>query len=186
MKKAGSHRLFLAAIGISLLLHGAILFASYRKIDLLRVPIPLHISIRTHEVLPYVNTPSEITRVKRSPSKSDEGTTIATTAHPASFIEDSESSALRYTDMIRQKIYSVLTYPPKAREDGIEGRTVIRYSLNKNGELLSAEVVRSSGFAILDDEALRAIHRASPFPKIPASFNKSQLTLIHGLTFELK
>ena len=49
---------------------------------------------------------------------------------------------------------------------GMQGRrheTVVRITIDRGGNLVQAHLVHSSGFAYLDDEALRAFHRAQPF-----------------------
>lgn len=46
--------------------------------------------------------------------------------------------------------------------------TEVRFSIGRNGDLLSAEVHRSSGNRKADAEAIAAIRRAAPFPKRPA------------------
>lgn len=46
--------------------------------------------------------------------------------------------------------------------------TEVRFFLNRNGDLLSAEVHRASGNRKADAEAIAAIRRAAPFPKRPA------------------
>ncbi len=48
-------------------------------------------------------------------------------------------------------------YPEKEMEDGIEGETLVYYVVNKEGLVESVKVVRSSGNANLDAEALRLV-----------------------------
>jgi periplasmic protein TonB len=52
-------------------------------------------------------------------------------------------------------------YPPEAVARGLEGETILMLTYDAEGALLDAKVARSSGHAILDAAALRAI-RASP------------------------
>lgn len=186
MKIVRNNACFYRALAFSVLLHGAFLFASYTKTDFLQEPERINISLRTNELLPHVTAPSEKTQVKNSQAKNLKASgTIA--ASPQAFSpEDKENTMLRYTDMIRQRIQESIIYPHQARKDGIEGRPYVRFSINTAGEVTSLELVRSSGYAILDEEALSAIRRASPFPKIPESLNKQSLTYIQGLGFVLK
>lgn len=50
-------------------------------------------------------------------------------------------------------------YPAKARERRWEGTVVLEFKIAKDGSCADARVVESSGFAILDREALRAIEK---------------------------
>ena len=52
-------------------------------------------------------------------------------------------------------------YPLEAVAKGIEGETILLLRYNTDGTLLDAKIARSSGHAILDQAALRAV-RAAP------------------------
>ncbi|MEJ5363410.1 MAG: energy transducer TonB [Spirochaetota bacterium] len=146
----------------------------------------LNVTMHTYTILPHVENPDTATRLKNNPGKPvKEHGGIMASQYMASN-EDSLDITMRYTDMIRQRIQEVLVYPATARKDGIEGKTYIKFTIDKNGNLLSAILVRSSGSALLDDAALVAIHSASPFPPIPDTIGKERMTFVQGLTFTLK
>ncbi|MBO4621383.1 MAG: energy transducer TonB [Paludibacteraceae bacterium] len=48
-------------------------------------------------------------------------------------------------------------YPVIAQENGIQGRVICQFVVNKNGSIVDVEVVRSGGDASLDKEAVRVI-----------------------------
>ena len=48
-------------------------------------------------------------------------------------------------------------YPVIAQENGIQGRVICQFVVNKDGAIVDIEVVRSSGDASLDKEAVRVI-----------------------------
>lgn len=50
-------------------------------------------------------------------------------------------------------------YPALARRHGIEGRVLVQASVLRSGQLDEVRVIRSSGFAVLDEAALRAGRR---------------------------
>ncbi|MFT3968463.1 MAG: energy transducer TonB [Sphingobium sp.] len=58
-------------------------------------------------------------------------------------------------------------YPATARARREEGIAYVTFRMNRAGSILSAEVVRSSGSALLDRAALDTLKRAQPLPKIP-------------------
>ena len=45
-------------------------------------------------------------------------------------------------------------YPPEAREEGMEGTSIIWLRVSPQGEVLEAKVDKSSGFKVLDEAAL--------------------------------
>ncbi len=51
-------------------------------------------------------------------------------------------------------------YPRSARRLGLEGTVRILVSLDQNGKVISARVVSSSGYGMLDESALKAIRAA--------------------------
>lgn len=48
-------------------------------------------------------------------------------------------------------------YPVIAQENGIQGRVICQFTVNKDGAIVDVEVVRSGGDASLDKEAVRVI-----------------------------
>jgi protein TonB len=53
---------------------------------------------------------------------------------------------------------------PRSRQSGT---VLVRFTVGPKGQLLSREVEKSSGSKLLDDAALAALDRASPFPPMP-------------------
>jgi protein TonB len=59
-------------------------------------------------------------------------------------------------------------YPPAAQARGETGVVQIAFSIDRQGRVLSSQVVRSSGHPALDQETLATLRRAQPFPSPPA------------------
>ena len=83
---------------------------------------------------------------------------------------------------LKRKIELVWEYPYKARRTGVQGRLLMRFVINQDGSLAEVTILRSSGVALLDHEAVRAIRDASPFPPLPERMNTERLTVT--ATFE--
>ncbi len=83
---------------------------------------------------------------------------------------------------LKRKIELVWEYPYQARRTGAQGRLLIRFVINQDGSLAEVTILRSSGVALLDHEAVRAIRDASPFPPLPERMNTKHLTVT--ATFE--
>jgi TonB family protein len=58
-------------------------------------------------------------------------------------------------------------YPPEAASRREHGVAQVFFSIDRQGRLLESRVVRPSGVAVLDDEALALLKRAEPFPPPP-------------------
>lgn len=58
-------------------------------------------------------------------------------------------------------------YPSRAKRRREEGVAYVRFSIDANGNVLSARLTRSSGFPDLDAEVVAMVTRASPVPAPP-------------------
>jgi protein TonB len=65
---------------------------------------------------------------------------------------------------IRKRIERALRYPRKAQRAGMAGRTLVRFMICDDGRVQQLEVVESSGYPLLDRNALKTVRRAAPFP----------------------
>ncbi len=65
---------------------------------------------------------------------------------------------------IRRQIARVWTYPDAARRDGLEGRVELRFRVAADGSAETVEILKSSGHTVLDDDLVRTVHRAGPYP----------------------
>lgn len=74
-------------------------------------------------------------------------------------------------------------YPPEARSRRLEGVALIRFSMNRQGQVLSASLAQTSGHAVLDREALGLLRRAQPLPAPPAEIVGDTLTLTVPVEF---
>lgn len=69
-------------------------------------------------------------------------------------------------------------FPARARAAREQGTVYIRFRMNRTGSVLTASVLRSSGFTTLDQAALDTLKRAQPLPAIPENRpNEIELTI---------
>ena len=83
-------------------------------------------------------------------------------------LDDRQPDYLPYLERLKRRVYDVWSYPKEAGEVGLGGEVQLIFTLNKGGTLTSLRLVQSSGFPVLDNEAMRAIRVAAPFdPFLP-------------------
>ena len=70
---------------------------------------------------------------------------------------------------INRHIRNNLVYPAQARRAGQSGTVIIEFTIQMDGRARDINVTGSSGFDILDNGAIRAVEKASPFPSPPKS-----------------
>jgi protein TonB len=74
-----------------------------------------------------------------------------------------------YLGYIRDGVGRHRRYPELAQNLGLEGDVEVRVFVNPDGTLARPPMLAaSSGHDILDQEALRMVMRAAPFPSLPA------------------
>jgi protein TonB len=82
-------------------------------------------------------------------------------------LNTSDPVYVTYFTKIKQLIESHWEYPEAALRYGLQGRLALQFMIGANGQLEQLQLVRSSGSQVLDEEAVRAIKAAAPFPPIP-------------------
>lgn len=88
-----------------------------------------------------------------------------------------------YFNRIKQLIESQWDYPELALRYGLQGRLSLEFTIGSNGQLERLRLIRSSGSQLLDEEALRAIKAASPFPPIPPWVKPNPLSISASMEY---
>jgi TonB family protein len=88
-----------------------------------------------------------------------------------------EIQYISYFASIKRKIELVWQYPYDAAVAGIQGECMIDFVIGRDGKLESVELIRGSGYKVLDDEAIRSVRKASPFDPIPADYKIPRLEI---------
>jgi protein TonB len=76
-------------------------------------------------------------------------------------------------------------YPSSAQFRRQQGVVYLRFSMDRHGNVVSAVIDKSSGFDILDAEALALIHRAAPLPPPPPEVDGDPIELVVPIQFFL-
>lgn len=90
---------------------------------------------------------------------------------PGSSLSSTESAKDIYLKdhfgYIRDTIMKNLSYPSSARRMGWEGKVLVSFIINNDGFVSDIKIVESSGFGVLDRNAVETVKKSSPFPKPP-------------------
>jgi periplasmic protein TonB len=89
------------------------------------------------------------------------------------------------TELVR-RLEQYKRYPGDAQSRGVEGVVMLSFSVDRNGRVLSREIVRSSGHPELDKEVVSMIERAQPLPPFPPSMPQEKLDLTVPIRFSLR
>ncbi|MBT9146887.1 MAG: hypothetical protein DDT32_00634 [Syntrophomonadaceae bacterium] len=100
-------------------------------------------------------------------------------------VDPAREAMLRYQDMVKQRIESQRRYPSWAKKQGWEGGVYLTFVVISCGQARDVKIVQSSGFDILDKEAVSTIKRAGPFPPLPETILFKWVEMEVNLVFAL-
>jgi protein TonB len=92
----------------------------------------------------------------------------------------------RYAAQIAAALRTRLRYPDAARAQGMTGVATVRFTMHRSGQVVSASLVRGTGYAPLDQAALATAAAGTSLPAAPDAVPQRQLTFVVPLRFNLR
>ncbi|MDR0356052.1 MAG: energy transducer TonB [Deltaproteobacteria bacterium] len=84
-------------------------------------------------------------------------------------------------EYIKKRIRQKLVYSPQAKRMGIQGTVTVAFVIQNDGRARNVSVAKSSGNDSLDESAVQAVEKASPFPPPPEAAR-----IVVPISFSLK
>ena len=81
-----------------------------------------------------------------------------------------------YENALRTHLNARQVYPRSALRRHIQGRPEVRFTVARDGSLVDAGLQAGSGYAVLDQAALRLVRDAAPYPPFPAELSGDRRT----------
>jgi protein TonB len=91
-----------------------------------------------------------------------------------------------YKSAVQRRLERNKKYPPMARNNRIQGIVYVTFTINKSGQVVNSHIVNSSGYPVLDDEAMALLRRVNPLPSIPDEVRANVVTLTAPLQFRMR
>jgi len=184
-----STRRLLILLGISLLLHGVLLFHWQTSNQVLEFDYQLQnltLNLEPIEVLGQqqaqkkeVNKPNPQPANIPKPVPDKSATTLRSTPQQtASKTNTSSMNRARILSQIRHNLSQYFYYPQHARRKGMQGTVLLSFEISGQGTVHDIRVVKSSGYAILDLAAQDAMQRLDKLSWYAA--------LMHGKDMDLE
>ena len=76
-------------------------------------------------------------------------------------------------------------YPRIAQLRGWQGTAQVQLFVSSTGRMVDAIILRSSGFEVLDDQALEMVRQAAPLPQPPEALRGREFTVMVPIVFKL-
>lgn len=83
------------------------------------------------------------------------------------------------------RIAEAIRYPVEARLNQWQGKVIVKVVIAQNGEIESVTIVQSSGYEVLDQEALALLRRLSPLT-LNRPLGKERIPLQVPIRYSLK
>lgn len=112
-----------------------------------------------------------------------------------SILDDDDEEALTAEALLDQQLYiSKLTrwtsgyteYPRRALRNEYEGTVRLLVVIDRSGKVVEVQIEESSSHKLLDDAALKAVKRASPYPAVPASISEDTFAFSVPVVFRIR
>jgi periplasmic protein TonB len=113
-------------------------------------------------------TPSEA-HVESAPTAAPQAETIVAphvTIAGGAAVEDT-ADIITWRERLAAHVQRFKRYPAEALAKRLHGNAMVRFTIDRAGAVISAEIVGHSGTEVLDRESLSLIARAAPLPQAP-------------------
>jgi protein TonB len=100
-------------------------------------------------------------------------------------LDSREDRFVDYLALVKRRVERVWVYPEEALNHGVGGELLLVFTLNKAGSLINVRLVQSSGFPILDEEALRAVKLAAPYDPFPPQMGEEAWNIAASFHYNL-
>ena len=91
-----------------------------------------------------------------------------------------------WTTLLFKQLQRFKNYPSGARARNEQGVVMLTFTVDRDGHVLSRQIVTGSGYADLDAEVLTMLERAQPLPAFPASMTQAQQDFSVPIRFSLR
>lgn len=152
-------------------------------------PSPIVQQIQPVVETPTITAPTEVIAVKPAPERTVPTQTVSAPEPkepPPPSQAEIDNATGRYGNSLWNAISKHKKYPKIAQMRGWQGETIVELELDGTGRLKSKKIIQSSGYEVLDKQALDMVDKAVPFPTPPEVLRNSNFTITVPVPFKLE
>lgn len=172
-------------LSISLVIHAVLCLALQKTFPIPWIAEPM----RTYEVEflrpPVIDLDGDAETGAEIGPVQEEGDEGLSTDQETISLDTLDQKYVSYAGAIKGKIMKSWQYPPEAKTNLVEGKLKVLFTLTRNGDMERIRILASSGHPVLDQEALRAVRAASPFPPFPGHMTARRLNIDANFEYRL-
>lgn len=128
----------------------------------------------TDVTLPEEKPPEKVEPTNPSPRSIEAATAAAPRIDPS------------WQSLLFKQLQRCKTYPSGARARNEQGVVTLAFTLDRDGHVVSSQIVTSSGYPDIDAEVFAMIKCAQPLPAFPASMTQAQQDFSAPFRFSLR
>jgi protein TonB len=105
---------------------------------------------------------------------------------PVAAPPDLDAAYSNYGSVLSREFAKHKLYPRVAQMRGWQGMARVELKIDASGNVTSSSIAESSGFEILDKQALEMVRKASPLPLPPEALRGRDFTIVVPVAFKLE
>lgn len=104
---------------------------------------------------------------------------------PGPSLQDLDAARNGYSSLLAREFSKYRQYPRIAQMRGWQGTVRVQLELDANGNITQSAIKESSGYEVLDKQALEMVRKATPLPQPPDILRNRAFSILVPVTFKL-
>jgi len=101
------------------------------------------------------------------------------------WMDTQQDLLISFMRRFRNNIYGVWNYPESARRQNQQGSCLIRITVDRDGNVTDVILMESSGYRVLDDEAMRAVRQGATYGPLPRVYPNEYLHIMALFNYQM-
>jgi protein TonB len=101
------------------------------------------------------------------------------------WMDTQQDLLISFMRRFRNNIYGVWNYPESARRQNQQGSCLLRITVDRDGNITDVKLMESSGYRVLDDEAMRAVRQGATYGPLPRAYPNEYLHIMALFNYQM-
>jgi periplasmic protein TonB len=101
------------------------------------------------------------------------------------WMDTQQDLLISFMRRFRNNIYGVWNYPESARIRNQQGSCLLRITVDRDGNVTDVKLMESSGYRVLDDEAMRAVRQGATYGPLPRAYPNEYLHIMALFNYQM-
>ena len=101
------------------------------------------------------------------------------------WMDTQQDLLISFMRRFRNNIYGVWNYPESARRQNQQGSCLLRITVDRDGNVTDVILMESSGYRVLDDEAMRAVRQGATYGPLPRAYPNEYLHIMGLFNYQM-